>query len=80
MDGYRLTRQLCLSQPAGHSSYRAGAPATAQIRERRKPAGRARSAGKFDRHALLGFWERFTGMAYVSGKDIEQRVMTEIAA
>jgi two-component system chemotaxis sensor kinase CheA len=81
MDGYRLTRQL-LSQPAcADIPVIALAPqATAQIREAAEACGARAVAGKFDRHALLGFLERFTGMAYVSGKDIEQRVMTEIAA
>ncbi len=81
MDGYRLTRQFLAQAGCEDIPVIALAPqATTQIREAAEACGARAVAGKFDRRALLGFLEQFTGGAYVPGQEIEQRVMTEIAA
>jgi two-component system chemotaxis sensor kinase CheA len=81
MDGYSLTRQLLAQEGCANIPVVTLAPqATPSIREAARACGARAVVGKFDRRALVEIVDGFRDMASTTAQEIEQRVMTEIAA
>jgi len=81
MDGYSLTRQLLAQEGCANIPVVALAPqATASIREAARACGARAVVGKFDRRALVDVVDSFCNVTSPNAQEIEQRVMTEIAA
>ena len=81
MDGYSLTRQLLAQEGCANIPVVAlASQATASIREAARACGARAVVGKFDRRALVDVVDSFRELTPTTAQEIEQRLMTEIAA
>jgi two-component system chemotaxis sensor kinase CheA len=81
MDGYSLTRQLLAHEGCANIPVVTLAPqATVSIREAARACGARAVVGKFDRRALVEVVASFRSATPTTAHEIEQRIMTEIAA
>ena len=81
MDGYSLTRQLLAQEGCANIPVvTLASQATASIREAARACGARAVVGKFDRRALVDVVESFRKLTPTTAQEIEQRIMTEIAA
>ena len=81
MDGYSLTRQLLAQEGCANIPVVAlASQATASIREAARACGARAVVGKFDRRALVDVVDSFRKLTPTTAQEIEQRLMTEIAA
>jgi two-component system chemotaxis sensor kinase CheA len=81
MDGYSLTRQLLAQEGCANIPVvTLASQATASIREAARACGARAVVGKFDRRALVDVIESFRKLTPTTAQEIEQRIMTEIAA
>jgi len=81
MDGYSLTRQLLAQEGCANIPVVAlASQATASIREAARACGARAVVGKFDRRALVDVVDSFRKLTPTIAQEIEQRLMTEIAA